>query len=45
VPEVSVLSLDYGDPYERRTDLERFMGSRGEPRLTDRLKARLFGKK
>ena len=45
VPKVSQLVLDYGDPADRRGDMERLLAERREPSVVDRVKARLvYGK-
>jgi hypothetical protein len=43
VPKVTILSLDHGDPSERRADIQGFMAKRGRPTLEASVKARLLG--
>lgn len=45
VPKVSQLVLDYGDPDERKDEIEELMLGRREPSVSDRIKARLLFKK
>lgn len=44
VPECSVLSLNEGDPWSRRADLEALLPSRGEPSFSSRLPASFQGR-
>ena len=41
VPEVTVLGLDQGDPWERRDELEMLLEGRGVPSTADRIRQRL----
>lgn len=45
VPEVTVLKLGHGDPWDRRADLPELLADRGEMSLAERVRGRFLGSK